>query len=56
MKTTHRHRTRKNTVIVEIKNLLTKEISDRTSDGYRLIQFKDILHIVDYLGIDTKST
>lgn len=45
MKTTHRHRTRKITVIGEIKNLLTKEISDRTGDGCRLIQIEDILHI-----------
>jgi len=39
------HRTRKITVIGEIKNLLTKETSDRISDGYRLIQIEDILQI-----------
>jgi len=42
---TIKYKTQKVTVIGEVKDLSNKEISVRTSDGYRLIQIEDILQI-----------
>ena len=42
---TTKHKTQKITLIGEVKELSNKEISVRTSKGYKLIQIEDILQI-----------
>lgn len=51
---TVKHKAQKNTIIGEVRELSSKEISVKTSDGYKLIQVDDILqiHLLDEVAYE----